>query len=593
MATYKYINKQGVPVTIDAPSPEIAISSAKDIDPSSGVQLVPGGGNIATPSVPSSTPPGTQAPVVNPNPSPTAAIPDTPPSGLFGANASATGNTQFANVLQTAVDRLGVNNQLSKQKNLLVKALYDSPLTPDELAQLPPEVRSQVQSYNPQNPDPAMRANLEMQLRLTNDSIAGRNGSMNQSIKFLVDNYTTSLRDIEKQKQDAIDNVLKFASAYGSQASAAMKSLYGEEYVQKLKDMGINVDNFFNVPTLNETRYGTGDGNFTVNIPQDIGNQKNQLAYKNNNPGNLRFAGQDGATLGASGFAKFETPEAGYQALLSQIQLDQTRNLTVAQFINKYAPPSENDTPKYIKDFTTSLGVPDTTNIKDLSTEDMADFIMQKESGSTREKTESDIQVQADAIERGDQPPPNPATGRTSVATQKLFAELSRRGVNITKAYLDYQAALKTTQSLNGPQMIRFRGLAQSVVNTIDEVKVLTKEMDNSGITKLNQAGLLALTQTAGNTEKGQLASKYLAAVNTLKEEFANLANGGYAPTEAAFSLANSQINGNYGAKQLAASLDEVQRLINYRVNALTQVQPLSLGGADVSSGQNDPLGLR
>ena len=42
--------------------------------------------------------------------------------------------------------------------------------------------------------------------------------------------------------------------------------------------------------------------------------------------------------------------------------------------------------------------------------------------------------------------------------------------------------------------------------------------------------------------------------MNTLKEEFANLAQGGYAPTEAAWGLANSQINANYGVDQLKSS---------------------------------------
>lgn len=51
----------------------------------------------------------------------------------------------------------------------------------------------------------------------------------------------------------------------------------------------------------------------------------NTLAGKNNNPGNLRYVGQKGATQGAGGFARFATPEAGWQALLNQIDLDKSR----------------------------------------------------------------------------------------------------------------------------------------------------------------------------------------------------------------------------------------------------------------------------
>jgi len=98
--------------------------------------------------------------------------------------------------------------------------------------------------------------------------------------------------------------------------------------------------------------------------------------------------------------------------------------------------------------------------------------------------------------------------------------------------------------------------------------------LKNSGIPIVNKAKLAAYIQTAGNSEMGQKASQYLAAVNTLKEEFANLANGGYAPTEAAWALANSQINGNYGVQQLNASLTEVQRLINFRLQAFDSLTP-------------------
>lgn len=316
--------------------------------------------------------------------------------------------------------------------------------------------------------------------------------------------------------------------------------------------------------------------NFTITIP----NGSNQFASRNNNPGNLKYVGQGGATLGAGGFAKFDTPEAGYQALLEQIKLDQGRGLTLAQFVNKYAPSSENDTKTYVSQIVDALGVPENTSIKNISTMDMADFIIKKESGSTRDVSLTDTQAQAEAIIAGRQAPPNPAVGRSSVATQKLFAELARRGFDVNKGYLDYQASLKTVASLNGPQMVRFRGLATSVVNTIDEVKTLADQMSLSGVPKLNKLELLAYQETQGNSDKGQLVAKYLGAVNTLKEEFANLANGGYAPTEAAWELANSQINSNYGVDQMSAALTEVQRLINFRVTALTNVTPTTLGGS-------------
>lgn len=85
-------------------------------------------------------------------------------------------------------------------------------------------------------------------------------------------------------------------------------------------------------------------GNTSVSIPAS-----SRLAKVNNNPGNLKFAGQPGAVKGEGGFAKFSSPAAGLNALYNQVKLDASRGLTLAQFIYKYAPPTENDTNRYIQ----------------------------------------------------------------------------------------------------------------------------------------------------------------------------------------------------------------------------------------------------
>ena len=184
----------------------------------------------------------------------------------------------------------------------------------------------------------------------------------------------------------------------------------------------------------------------------------------------------------------------------------------------------------------------------------------------------------ADAIRTGQQPPELTGLYRHGA---KVRAALARDDVDLTQLQLEYQSAKKQVASLNGPQMVRFAGLAHSVVNTIDRVQDLSKQMDQSGLTGYNRVKLAALVNGAGNTEKGQLASQYLAAVNTLKEEFANLAQGGYAPTEAAWHLADQQINANFGVKQMGASLAEVQRLIRYRIQGIPNFETLGPGAAN------------
>lgn len=78
------------------------------------------------------------------------------------------------------------------------------------------------------------------------------------------------------------------------------------------------------------------------------------VARRLNNPGNLMFAGQPGATpgkvTGADGkirnYAKFSTEEQGWAALDRQLKLYAKRGLTLRQMIAKYAPVEDNNNPK-------------------------------------------------------------------------------------------------------------------------------------------------------------------------------------------------------------------------------------------------------
>lgn len=78
----------------------------------------------------------------------------------------------------------------------------------------------------------------------------------------------------------------------------------------------------------------------------------------NNNPGDLRFAGQRGAVAGAGGFAKFKTIADGIQAANRQLDLFAGRGInTIDSIVKKWAPVSENDTESYIKDVEKHLGI--------------------------------------------------------------------------------------------------------------------------------------------------------------------------------------------------------------------------------------------
>jgi hypothetical protein len=95
------------------------------------------------------------------------------------------------------------------------------------------------------------------------------------------------------------------------------------------------------------------------------------LAYTNNNPGNLIYVGQAGATAGAGGFADFSTYDAGLNALYNQLNLYATgacavcggQPLTIAQMAAIYAPAGQgtNNPTVYANNMANALGVsPDT-----------------------------------------------------------------------------------------------------------------------------------------------------------------------------------------------------------------------------------------
>ena len=104
------------------------------------------------------------------------------------------------------------------------------------------------------------------------------------------------------------------------------------------------------------------------------------LSQRNNNPVNLRYAGQREATgRGEKDFALFSTPMAGWRAAHSQIVLDQTRRLSLKEFIFKFAPPVENDTNAYLDFVCRELRISPDEDLKDISKYALAGVMARQE----------------------------------------------------------------------------------------------------------------------------------------------------------------------------------------------------------------------
>lgn len=209
-----------------------------------GFNTTPTGLSVLPPQnpapAPTITPPAASSTTTTPTAptSPTAPSTTTPGAGLPDAS--------FLSLLNNLNGGLQQNNKLVDQKSAVVAALLGNQADPAKLATLPPDIQSIIQSGN--------RDQLLLQAKILDNAISGKNDTVANSIGYLTRGYQQAQQDAETQKQNAINNVIQFAQTYGSGASTALKSLYGDSYVSQLKDMGIDIDAYTKLQTLAEQK---------------------------------------------------------------------------------------------------------------------------------------------------------------------------------------------------------------------------------------------------------------------------------------------------------------------------------------------------
>lgn len=95
--------------------------------------------------------------------------------------------------------------------------------------------------------------------------------------------------------------------------------------------------------------------------PESWGDKSRRLlgvprGIRNNNPGNIEFHRQEGATSDGR-FAKFQNPGQGLGALAAQLDIYNTRGInTISQIVSKWAPANENDTAAYMAAVSKKMG---------------------------------------------------------------------------------------------------------------------------------------------------------------------------------------------------------------------------------------------
>lgn len=217
---------------------------------------------------------------------------------------------------------------------------------------------------------------------LTADAKQKMLNALKPKVDTITNQYTNLKSEYQRQIDDAYSGKPRSIQDYSAPFSG-QDNKTGEKPVPGASVQG------------GKTRYFFSNGDFVDLTPQqfqeDYGNttaanitipKSSRLAYVNNNPGNLRFVGQKGATKGENGFAKFSSPQAGYEALKSQIKLDASRGLSLKQFVYKYAPPSENDSGTYLKQMVSKLRVHENAPLGQLDLDALARAVAEKESST-------------------------------------------------------------------------------------------------------------------------------------------------------------------------------------------------------------------
>ncbi|RZI80466.1 MAG: hypothetical protein EOP38_22395 [Rubrivivax sp.] len=134
--------------------------------------------------------------------------------------------------------------------------------------------------------------------------------------------------------------------------------------------------------------------------------QGGSRAWRNNNPGNLRytpFSQAQGAIGKAGGFAVFPDYQAGHEALKALLQTDTYSGLTIEKAVKRYAPPSENGTEAYKKNLKKITGLDIERLLGKLNADELESVVraIEKLEGTISGKEQAIARVVGTVIDKG------------------------------------------------------------------------------------------------------------------------------------------------------------------------------------------------
>lgn len=275
-------------------------------------------------------------------PTPSAApAPATPAANPNPTDSSGMNSDSFTGLLGSIGQKLKYNNELATSRQLLLKHLYDSPLTPDEISKLPKDIQDVVSTGN--------KDAMELQVRVLNDQLQGRANTLGQTVQALTTGYTQSVTNTK----NAVAQILAYAQSTGKPIADVAKALgpvfgtsISSDMMKSLESLGVAVKPLAGTPV------GSSDAIFgpatsTVSsalgvapttplatvldqngmdpiVDAIIANEGSSPEGVVNNPGNIKYdpnnpqTGQTDSGVKASDggtFASYDTPQNGRAAI--------------------------------------------------------------------------------------------------------------------------------------------------------------------------------------------------------------------------------------------------------------------------------------
>lgn len=205
------------------------------------------------------------------------------------------------------------------------------------------------------------------------------------------------------------------------------------------------------------------------------GSTRDARGLRNNNPGNIRMSAAkwEGQTGDDGDFVKFATPEHGIRALSRNLlSYDRQGYNTVEQIINRWAPPSENETDKYIAEVAGALEVPPNTrlDLTDINTlTKLSKAIIKKENGQSN-YTDAQISAGVQAA-LGVRTLPRSPNAEKRLTGMSAFDALNAD---------DQGKYMRQAEAMMNQQRTQYRGQLESVLKDATAAYMRGKEYPNA-----------------------------------------------------------------------------------------------------------------